>query len=239
MNRRELTGSPFRDVSNLRTPKPNPKSPSPIFFTASKTPLTAPIPTPVGRRRPLAGAATPTPLGRRKALAGGATPTPLGRRLRALELDQSRSARRAESGRERALRAFAASASSWLSLLLRDPSACGCSPAAPAAATTHASVAGKRGTLDGERARGSSPKRRRGRDRCVERRKAMTPAMVAVLRESLRDVCSLEDVRERMGRFMSTEACEEVLVMMCQICKVGIFPGILLFYEPRDLKQLD
>jgi abnormal spindle-like microcephaly-associated protein len=225
MNRRELTGSPFRDVSNLRTPKPNPESPSPLFFTASKTPLPAPI---------------PTPLGRRKALAGAATPTPLDRRLRALELDQSRSARRAESGRERALRAFAAAASSWLSLLLRDPSACGCSPAAPAAATTHTSVAGnKRDTLDGERARGSSPKRRRGRDRCVERRKAMTPAMVAVLRESLRDVCSLEDVRDRMGRFMSTEACEEVLVMMCQICKVGIFPGILLFYEPRDLKQLD
>ncbi|CAM0906071.1 unnamed protein product [Alopecurus aequalis] len=218
MNRRELTDSPFRDVSNLRTPKPNPKSPSPLFFTASKTPFPAPTPTPLARRRPLAGAATPTPLSRRKPLAGAATPTPLGRRLRALELDQSLSARRAESGRERALRAFAASASSWLSLLLRDPSACGCSPAASATAA-HASAAGKRDTLDGERARGSSPKRHRGRDRCRERRKAMTPAMVAVLRESLREVCSLEDVKERMGKYMSTEACEEVLVMMCQICK--------------------
>ena len=119
MDRRELTGSPLRDVSNLRTPKPNPKSPSPPFFTASKTPFPAPIPTPLGRRRPLAGAATPTPLGRwrplagaatptplgrRKTLAGAAAPTPLGRRLRALELDQSRSARRVQSGRERALR---------------------------------------------------------------------------------------------------------------------------------------
>lgn len=47
----------------------------------------------------------------------------------------------------------------------------------------------------------------------------MTPAMAALLRESLREVCSLEDVTERMGRYMSTEACEEVLVMMCQICK--------------------
>ena len=73
MDRRELTGSPLRDVSNLRTPKPNPKSPS-------KTPFPAPIPTPLGRRRPLAGAATSTPLGRRKPLAGAATPTPLGRR---------------------------------------------------------------------------------------------------------------------------------------------------------------
>ncbi|XBJ00728.1 hypothetical protein VPH35_020564 [Triticum aestivum] len=218
MNRCELTDPPFRDVSNLGTPKPNPNSPSPLFFTASKTPLRAPTPTPLARRRPLAGAATPTPIGRRKALAGAATPTPLARRLRALELDQSRSARRAESGRERALRAFAASASSWLSLLLRDPSACGCSPAA-AATATHVSAAGKRDTLDGERARGSSPKRHRGRDRYGEKRKAMTPAMVAVLRESLREVCSLEDVKQRMGKYMSTEACEEVLLMMCQICK--------------------
>ena len=33
----------------------------------------------------------------------------------------------------------------------------------------------------------------------------------------------MEDVKERMGKFMSTEACEEVLVMMCKICKVGIY----------------
>ncbi|XP_047067643.1 abnormal spindle-like microcephaly-associated protein homolog [Lolium rigidum] len=47
----------------------------------------------------------------------------------------------------------------------------------------------------------------------------MTPAMVAVLRESLREVCSLEDVEQRMGRFMSAHACQEVLLMMCQVCK--------------------
>lgn len=47
----------------------------------------------------------------------------------------------------------------------------------------------------------------------------MTPAMVAVLRESLREVCSLEDVKERMEVHMSTEACQEVLLMMCQVCK--------------------
>ncbi|RLM87465.1 hypothetical protein C2845_PM04G26120 [Panicum miliaceum] len=120
MSRREPAASPFRDLSNLRNPRPNPKHvpASPSFFTASKTPLQAPTPMPLRRRRPVDGAPTPTPLGRR---------------LRALEIDQSGSARRAESGRERALRAFAASASSWLSLLLRDPAACGCSPAATAA----------------------------------------------------------------------------------------------------------
>ncbi|XP_066394910.1 uncharacterized protein [Miscanthus floridulus] len=209
MSRRKPAASPFRDLSNLRTPRPNPNAvpPSPQFFTASKAPLQAPTPTPLRRRRPGNGAPTPTPLGRR---------------LRALEVDQSRSARRAESGRERALRAFAASASSWLSLLLRDPSACGCSPAVTGSAAGRQPCAvGKRGALDGERARGGrSPKRRRGAgDRGGMRRNEMTPAMVAALRESLREACSLEDVTERMENYMSKGACEEVLFMMFQICK--------------------
>uniref|UniRef100_A0A0D9WZH6 Calponin-homology (CH) domain-containing protein n=1 Tax=Leersia perrieri TaxID=77586 RepID=A0A0D9WZH6_9ORYZ len=214
MSRREPAASPFRDLSNLRTPNPkaaNPKSSASLhFFTASKDPLPSATPTPRRRRVP----PTPHP--------DGVTPTPLGRRLRALELDQSRSARRAESSRDGALRSFASSASSWLSLLLRDPSACGCAPSSAAAMVTRdtpAVAVGKRDAVDGERARGRSPKRHRGGDRGGAKRKTMTPAMAASLRQSLMEVCSLEDVRERMGRYMSTEACEEVLVMMSQICK--------------------
>ncbi|KAL6840619.1 hypothetical protein ACP4OV_029483 [Aristida adscensionis] len=209
MSRREAAAaaSPFRDVSNLRTPGPGAKPTSPRVFPASKTPFQAPTPTPLRRRRPGAGPAGPTP-------------TPLARRLRALEVDQSRSARRAESGRERSLRAFAGSVSSWLSLLLRDPAACGCSAATgSAAAAAQPSAAGKRDALDGERARGPSPKRRRGGDRAGASRKGMTAAMTAALRDSLREACSLDDVTERMGRYMGKEACEDVLVMMCQICK--------------------
>ncbi|ONM57768.1 binding [Zea mays] len=209
MSRREPDTSPFCDLSNLRTPRPNPKTvpPSPQFFTASKSALQAPTPTSLRRRRP--GDGVPTP-------------TPLGRRLHALEVDQSRSARRAESGRERALRTFSASASSWLSLLLRDPSACGCFPGfTGSAAAAQPWATGKRGALDGDRARGGrSPKRcRGGGDRGGERSKEMTPAMVAALRESLKDACSLEDVTERMEKHMSKGACEEVLFMMFQICK--------------------
>ncbi|KAF0908752.1 hypothetical protein E2562_028571 [Oryza meyeriana var. granulata] len=59
----------------------------------------------------------------------------------------------------------------------------------------------------------------------------MTPAMASSLRESLREVCSLEDVTERMRRYMSTEACEEVLIMMSQICK-NIDDGRLKMKEP-------
>ncbi|TVU38865.1 hypothetical protein EJB05_12260, partial [Eragrostis curvula] len=211
MSRREPAASPFRDLSNLSsllTPRPNRKpAASALAFTLSETPLQGPTPTPLRRRKPVAGSGAPTR-------------TPHHRRLRALEVDQSRSARRAESGRERALRTFAASASSWLSLLLRDPSACGCSPTTgSAAAPSQPCAAGKRDGLDGERPRGRSPKRRRGGDRGGERRKSMTPSMKAALRDSLREACSLDDVTERMERYMSKDACEEVLVMMCQICK--------------------
>jgi abnormal spindle-like microcephaly-associated protein len=57
----------------------------------------------------------------------------------------------------------------------------------------------------------------------------MTPAMVAALRESLREACSLEDVTERMENYMSKGACEEVLFMMFQICKVRNFRGFKLY----------
>ena len=57
----------------------------------------------------------------------------------------------------------------------------------------------------------------------------MTPAMVATLRESLREACSLEDVTERMENYMSKGVCEEVLFMMFQICKVRIFRGFKLY----------
>ncbi|CAL5083248.1 unnamed protein product [Urochloa decumbens] len=209
MSRRDPASSPFRDLSNLRSQRPNPKPvpASPRVFTASKTPLQVPTPTPHRRQRP--GDGDPAP-------------TALGRRLRALEIDQSRSARRAEFDRERALRTFTESVSSWLSLLLRDPAACGCSPAATgSAAAAQPSAAGRRHAFDGDRARGGcSPKRRRGGgDRGRERRNEMTPAMVATLRDSLREVCSLEDVMERMEKHMSKDACGEVLLMMFQVCK--------------------
>jgi abnormal spindle-like microcephaly-associated protein len=209
MSRREPAASPFRDLSNLRTPRPSRK---PAASTPYETPLQGPTQTALRRRRPVAGSGAPKP-------------TPLDSRLRALEADQSRSARRAESGRERALRAFAASASSWLSLLLREPAACGCSPAAGSTADQDQPRAvGKRNEFDGERARGRCPKRRRA----AERRKGMTPAMASALKDSLKGACSLDDVTERMGLYMSKDACEDVLVIMCQICKVRILRSKLI-----------
>jgi hypothetical protein len=108
-----LSWVPFR-ARFLHTPRPSRKpAASTLASTPYETSLQAPTPTALRCRRPVAGSGAPKT-------------TPLDRRLRALEADQSCSACRAKSGCEHA---FATSASSWLSLLLRDPAAYGCSPA--------------------------------------------------------------------------------------------------------------
>lgn len=48
-------------------------------------------------------------------------------------------------------------------------------------------------------------------------------AIFSSLKVSLKDVCSLEDMRERMEHFMSKKSCREVLFMMSQVCKVSHF----------------
>lgn len=40
------------------------------------------------------------------------------------------------------------------------------------------------------------------------------------LKESLKDVCSLEDLKERMEGHLSRRGCEEVLLIMSRLCKV-------------------
>ncbi|XP_020095466.1 abnormal spindle-like microcephaly-associated protein homolog isoform X2 [Ananas comosus] len=204
----------FRDVSNYKTPHPsfpnpkthNPASPLPIFFTASKNTLTpAASSASAFRRRPSAAAAVAA------------------RRLRALELDQSKSSRKVQIRREKALKSFSTSLSSWLNLLFRNPSSCGCDIASRRQTS---GLIGKRQSLDAEREMGvgghwRSPKRRRDRLwKCGgEEKKGFSFGMVASLKVSLQDVCSFDDLKERMEGYISREGCDEVLLMMYQVCK--------------------
>lgn len=52
--------------------------------------------------------------------------------------------------------------------------------------------------------------------------------MVASLKVSLQDVCSFDDLKERMEGYISREGCDEVLLMMYQVCKVSAFVAVLL-----------
>ncbi|XP_009407068.2 uncharacterized protein LOC103989847 [Musa acuminata AAA Group] len=218
------TPSPYlRDVSNynnpktrLRNPNPNPlppSSPLPIFFTASK-------------RTPSSSAYACS----RRRCASGAAPASLSeaarRRLKVLELEQSRSSRKNQERREKSLKSFAGSISAWLNFLLKDPDSCGCH-IPPWFGDRQDGVAsnGKRKSLDegaGLGGRWWSPKRRRDyplrgtSDDDAWRRES---AIFSVLKVSLKDVCSLEDMMERMEHFMSKKSCREVLFMMSQVCK--------------------
>ncbi|XP_042413088.1 abnormal spindle-like microcephaly-associated protein homolog isoform X1 [Zingiber officinale] len=209
----------LRDCSNYKTPKslhlnPNPRppcTPLPAFYTASKT-------------TPYSFASVSS---RRRGTPGAATAR---RRVKTLELEQSRSSRKNQDRRERALKSFSSSISAWLNFLFRSPSYCGCQVPLWSRDRQGGVVSnGKRESFDGDDVRGfgaggrwRSPKRQRdcswrgtsGDD--VERKASV---MVSSLKSSLKEVCSLEDLMERMELYMSQKSCKEVLIMMSQVCK--------------------
>ncbi|WOK91863.1 abnormal spindle-like microcephaly-associated protein [Canna indica] len=214
----------LRDVSNFRTPKsrilnPNPRPPSsplPISFTASKkTPSS--ISSTASRRRGTSVAATAS---RSEASC---------RRLKALELEQSQSSRKNQVRREKALKSFSGSISAWLNFLFKNPSSCGChtSPWSRDRQDGMAS-SGKRESYDdadcgmGVGGHWRSPKRQRdcswrgASDNDAVRRET---AIFSSLKVSLKDICSLEDTKERMKLYMSEKSCKEALFMMNQVCK--------------------
>lgn len=49
----------------------------------------------------------------------------------------------------------------------------------------------------------------------------MSADKVSALRESLKDVCSLDDLRARMEGYISKKGCNEVLSVMSKLCKVN------------------
>ncbi|KAJ0966148.1 hypothetical protein J5N97_027286 [Dioscorea zingiberensis] len=222
----EAPGSPppesshfLRDLSNYKTPRPHPPNPnpipSPIFFTASKTTPSSTCVTSSLRRRPHSSASRSS--------------TAAARRLKALELDQSRSSRKAQTRREKSLRSFSRSIASWLNFLFQNPKACGSNLNLDGWSGSRNLTLGpnrKReslgGGVDGMEVGGRrwrSPKRQRSCDDVVSASVLPTHRRFLTLERSLRDVCSFEDMEERMLGYMSEKSCDEVLSMMSQVCK--------------------
>ncbi|KAG0483935.1 hypothetical protein HPP92_012019 [Vanilla planifolia] len=216
------------DMSNMKTPRPcskisNPHpglvSPSPAFFTAStKMPYSC---------SSTAIASTSCSSFRRRgaAVAASASCSKAARRLKALEIEQSRSARKAQVQRGKALESFSRSLMAWLNFLLQNPDACGCK-LEPYAANYCSFSKGKRRSLDMDEAidflgRWRCPKRQRG-EMDAESDKHISlvkPTILTLLDNSLRELCSLEDMVARMRTHMSWKSCSEVLLMLCQVCK--------------------
>ncbi|GFS29885.1 hypothetical protein Acr_00g0008960 [Actinidia rufa] len=206
----------LRDISNFRTPKhpslnPNFPSPHTQFFTASKhTPRSSSTTAPSRRR------------------------SKFSRRLRAFELEQSKSARKAQIDKEKSLRSLAKSLTVWLNFLLQNPTSCGCNVSKMTGeddcggsdlrreSGAGSGVGGKRestGTGVGAYATWRCPKRIRDSAWREEDANVFPNSKFLALRSSLKDVCSFDDLHQRMKLYLSSGSCKDILNVMTQATK--------------------
>eukprot|EP00268_Persea_americana_P062936 TRINITY_DN8109_c0_g3_i5.p1 TRINITY_DN8109_c0_g3~~TRINITY_DN8109_c0_g3_i5.p1 ORF type:complete len:1431 (+),score=223.82 TRINITY_DN8109_c0_g3_i5:77-4294(+) len=212
----------LRDISNFKTPKtsfqnPNP-NPNPLFFTASKQTAFSSTTTPSSSASALRRRRTSALPSRSKAA----------RCLKALELEQSQSSRKAQIRRQKSVEAQSRSISVWLNFLFRNPRLCGCDAFVWNGADKSESVEGVAGRKKRESLKGGP---RVGTDRAWRSPKRQRPAVdagfsagkavlgFASLEASLRGVCSFEDLVERMGMYLSPDSQNEVLSVMSRVVK--------------------
>ncbi|XP_057420021.1 uncharacterized protein LOC130714144 [Lotus japonicus] len=203
------SSSLLKDISNFKTPKrpslstfTTTKSPSTQFFTASKqTPTTAAL----RRNRPTKST------------------TAAARKLKAFQLEQSQSSRKVLHKKEQSLRSLAKSLSVWLNFLLQCPASCGCHSSIADATTpvTKGKRDGRSGASVGVDSTWRTPKRQRktwsrpgGKEIA-----AAEGSGSSSLRDSLKDVCSFDDLKQRMMVYLSIGTCEDVFQMMTQVTK--------------------
>lgn len=217
--------SPFRsssllkDISNFKTPFKTPKcssfslnsqSPSSQYFTASKSKQTTLL------RRPTKSSAAAS------------------RKLKAFQLEQSHSSRNAQIKKEQSLKSLAKSLTVWLNFLLESPASCGCDLSVAGVQIVDASpvvTKGKRDNISrnsvGVDSSWRTPKRQRKNAACSLRvGKEIVNAAYSQnssfsrLKDSLKDVCSFDDFKQRMSVYLSLGTCEDIFHVMNQVTKV-------------------
>ncbi|CAL0330701.1 unnamed protein product [Lupinus luteus] len=202
----------FKDISNYRTPIRAPlsltvKSPSTTsFFTASKqTPRSSTF-----RRRP-----------------PNKHSTAAARKLKAFQLEQSQSSRKALIKKEQSLKSLAKSLTVWLNFLLQNPSSCGCHVSISVDVGSAAPFTkGKRDSAPGVSVGVDStwriPKRQRktcSRDEKENGEVELPNLTFSNLKESLKDVCSFEDLKQRMKGYLSLSSCKEIFQTLNPVTK--------------------
>lgn len=205
------SSSLLKDISNFTTPRRPPFSlttaPSPAtqFFTASKhAPTSSSF-----HRRPNKPSTAAT-----------------AKKFKAFQLEQSQSSRKAQINKERSLKSLAKSLSVWLNFLLQNPNSCGChfSAADASAPATNGKRDGAPVTsVVGIDSTWRTPKRQRKTWSAKEN--AATAAEVpdssfSHLSDSLKDVCSFGDLKQRMSLYFSIAACKEIFLQMNRVAKV-------------------
>ncbi|TYJ30919.1 hypothetical protein E1A91_A06G160900v1 [Gossypium mustelinum] len=212
MEEEHLTSSSsfiFKDISNFKTPNRPSKlpifhSPCPQYFTASKqTPRTSSS----FRHRSRPSFAPSSSRSRSKAAAAA--------KLKAFELQQSQSARKEQLKKEQSLKSLSKSLTVWLNFLFQNPKSCGCDLSI-------------NGSDDSNVVRVDStwrsPKRMRELwwrgDESEENIAAdISSTKYSILRSSLKEVCSFDDLKLRMRVYLSLGNCKEILNAMTQVVK--------------------
>ncbi|KAL7130255.1 hypothetical protein ABFS83_13G122200 [Erythranthe nasuta] len=208
----------FRDISNFKTPKHPLRTPSfqssPQFFTASKN-------TPQSSLR--------------RGCKTSALKSKAARRLKAFELEQSKSARKAQSEKEKSLKSLARSLTVWLNFLLENPSSCGCDPAnftgeivasdlrlgdgAKEVFANYGKREGGSGRRVGVDGPWRGPKRQRGMGNDELGKNVFSDSMFSGLRNSLQEICSFEDLKERMRMYVTLDRFKDIFEAMTQVAK--------------------
>ncbi|XP_058197732.1 uncharacterized protein LOC131313441 isoform X2 [Rhododendron vialii] len=216
----------LKDISNFKTPKHPPpssrnpnnnlRSPYTPFFTASKQ-----TPSVSSSSRP-----RPHPSSSRSKIS---------RRLKAFELEQSKSSRKAQIDKEKSLKSLAKSLTVWLNFLLQNPGSCGCDVSRVTGENGSAKELearaglghGKRESCSGAGVVGVDtawrcPKRMRGSAWCGGGSKedgSISNSKFSALQSSLQDVCSFDDLHQRMKLYLSLGSCKEIFSVMTHVTK--------------------
>ncbi|KAI3710467.1 hypothetical protein L2E82_40250 [Cichorium intybus] len=208
----------LRDISNFKTPKPrrqsqaNPsfkfESPCPQFFTAQKqTPKSSHS---TVRRHP------------RYSLAA--------QKLKAVELEQSKSSRKTQTDKEKSLKSLAKSLTVWLNFLFENPRSCGVDVSRftgedSSDGSSMVFLGGKRDSVRhdgiGVDREWHGPKRRKDMSwiHKGEVENKFSNSIYTKLQNSLEDVCSLDDMKERMTFYLSLNTCKEIFDVMTHVTK--------------------
>ncbi|XP_031282598.1 abnormal spindle-like microcephaly-associated protein homolog [Pistacia vera] len=196
----------LKDISNFKTPKrlhnPNFHSPCPQhFFTASK-------------QTPKSYASFMY----RRGLSKSNAKTVAARRLKSLELEQTKSAYKSKLKKEQSLKSLSKSLTVWLNFLIQSPKLCGCDRIGTYLVVTK----GKR--EGGDVMTWRSPKRHRdmwwkGENDNVDVDVDLAESKSFMLKNSLKDVCSFDDLKQRMSVYLSVGGCKEVFRVMTLVIK--------------------
>lgn len=145
-------------------------------------------------------------------------------------MEQSQSSRKAQIKKEKSLKSLAKSLTVWLNFLFENPESCGCDVSRLVGVDQSRSVLanGKRDSWPGGgvgiNGAWRSPKRQRDSmwqgDGGGDSDAGMFPSLIfSSLQLSLKEVCSFDDLKQRMRVYLSLGTCKEIFKVMTQVAK--------------------